>query len=532
MILWQQGSCFNNEMHGVVFCRRIATTKLVEGGELLMQSNINGEKKTKSNNETDDFAFLKVNIFDHPLIHRNYSLRKYYITALYGLVKNMNSPILGEYINIYLTMLNISEADKTKIMSLTKEEFQYAIKQTIKFHYRKRWSGKNILFADTLFIANFCSEKLSTEQIAEIAKKLKIKKSSTEMIIGFCRSIHENAFDDAKQYYRKALKKDKNVRYIKFLFHRAQNKLISEKTEKFVVAAVGTMGAGKSTFLNALIGRDMFPSRNMACTSKCASIVDNDFLGYNHVIGQSQYDDGRKEYIGVLTKKEIAHWNNNPEIKDIQLECNLQGILNKQKAIILHDTPGTNFSQDSSHRDNTYEFIEKTPLDLIVYLINATNIASDDDYFLLKKISDVISKKPNTEILFIINKFDEYDLEHSDNIAVTLNNLRQDLKEIGFQNPDLIPVSAYAAKLFKMALYGIPLSQKEAIDFEQFFNTFSEETYNLNRYALIEYELPEPTPDIISLILINEKEYLNNQIYSVLRNTGISLVESRLNQLV
>lgn len=497
-----------------------------------------GNKNVAINVGDEEFALLKVNIDAHPLIDQSYEVRKWYMTALYGLVKNIKCPILSEYINIYFAMLNIAETDKNRIIDLKAEEFQYAIKQVTKFRYRvkmglfNRWSGKNVLFADTLYIANFCSENLSAKEIAELGKWLKVKKTSIEMIKHFCSSIRQNALDDAKQYYIKACKRDKNAEYIYFLLERAQKRMVSEQLGKFAVAVVGSMGAGKSTFLNALIGRDLFPSQNMACTSKCASIVDNDFLGYNHVIGRCQRDNGSEECIGVITNKTIANWNDDPQVVDIKLECNLQGILNNRKAIVLHDTPGTNFSQDPSHRNNTYDFLEKTQLNLIIYLINATNIASDDDYFLLKKISDLLSEKPNTGILFVINKLDEYDLEKDDDISVTLDNLQRDLTEMGFQNPNIIPVSAYAAKLFKMALHGIPLTQKEAIDFERLYKTFHREAYNLNHYALVKHKLHEKRSNKITNILVNENKYLNNQVYEALEKTGIPLVESHFNELV
>ena len=45
------------------------------------------------------------------------------------------------------------------------------------------------------------------------------------------------------------------------------------KLNKYLV--IGTMSAGKSTFLNSLIGLEIFPSKNEACTSKVISYFAN-----------------------------------------------------------------------------------------------------------------------------------------------------------------------------------------------------------------------------------------------------------------
>ncbi len=83
-----------------------------------------------------------------------------------------------------------------------------------------------------------------------------------------------------------------------------------------------------------------------------------------------------------------------------------------------------------------------------------------------------------------------------------------------------------------MALHGIPLTQKEAIDFERLYKTFHREAYNLNHYALVKHKLHEKRSNKITNILVNENKYLNNQVYEALEKTGIPLVESHFNELV
>ena len=44
------------------------------------------------------------------------------------------------------------------------------------------------------------------------------------------------------------------------------------------VLVVSTMSSGKSTLINALIGQDLFPSRNDACTAKIIKYIKNNRL--------------------------------------------------------------------------------------------------------------------------------------------------------------------------------------------------------------------------------------------------------------
>ena len=48
--------------------------------------------------------------------------------------------------------------------------------------------------------------------------------------------------------------------------------------DKFTVAVIATMSSGKSTILNALLGYELLPSKNEACTAKTFKIKDVDGL--------------------------------------------------------------------------------------------------------------------------------------------------------------------------------------------------------------------------------------------------------------
>ena len=56
------------------------------------------------------------------------------------------------------------------------------------------------------------------------------------------------------------------------------------------VGIFATMSAGKSTFINALLDKDIIPARNEACTSKIISIRDNDSMN-DKIFGYCSLDN-------------------------------------------------------------------------------------------------------------------------------------------------------------------------------------------------------------------------------------------------
>ncbi|MBW9234666.1 dynamin family protein, partial [Leptospira santarosai] len=45
------------------------------------------------------------------------------------------------------------------------------------------------------------------------------------------------------------------------------------ENQKFVVTVVGAMKSGKSTFTNALLGYDLMPNENQACTLTSTDVI-------------------------------------------------------------------------------------------------------------------------------------------------------------------------------------------------------------------------------------------------------------------
>lgn len=66
------------------------------------------------------------------------------------------------------------------------------------------------------------------------------------------------------------------------------------------MVVMATMSSGKSTLINALLGQQILPSRNEACTAKMYSILDDDQANETKIF--VTYTNGEKYLVSVCEK--------------------------------------------------------------------------------------------------------------------------------------------------------------------------------------------------------------------------------------
>ena len=137
--------------------------------------------------------------------------------------------------------------------------------------------------------------------------------------------------------------------------------------------------------------------------------------------------------------------------------------------IEIFDSPGVNYSEDPKHKRMTQECIRAKNYDLLVYLMNATQLGTEDEAAHLDYVKSCIGDLP---ILFVINKIDCINGEEEDVKKIIRNQIRF-LNEKGFSNPAVAPVSALAGYLAKCSRYG-ELSRTKTREFNNFFDKFEE----------------------------------------------------------
>ena len=87
---------------------------------------------------------------------------------------------------------------------------------------------------------------------------------------------------------------------------------------------ISTMSSGKSTLINALVGKELLPSSNRACTAKSIAILDNDMQDefLIHAIDK----DENYSLIHNADQQTIIDYNHTNELKEMIIEGEIWGL--------------------------------------------------------------------------------------------------------------------------------------------------------------------------------------------------------------
>lgn len=217
------------------------------------------------------------------------------------------------------------------------------------------------------------------------------------------------------------------------------------KSKDFEVNVVATMSAGKSTLINSLLRQKLMPAKQEACTATITKIKDNDADCFMAKV----YDkDGTLiQTHAELTYETMEQLNSNPSVSRIQVEGNIPFVTSDDVSLVLVDTPGPNNSRDPEHKAATYRMLSESSKPLVLYIMNATQLAVNDDYNLLSHVAEsmkVGGKQSRDRFIFVVNKLDDFK-KGEDSVEAAITKVRDYLKDNGIENPNIYPASALTA---------------------------------------------------------------------------------------
>ena len=276
--------------------------------------------------------------------------------------------------------------------------------------------------------------------------------------------------------------------------------------EPYKIIVTANMSAGKSTLLNAMVGRRISKTQNDACTAKI------------HYIENKPYDDGycyELDHDLVLDADSdiLMNDNSNNHNPEIRVGTYFRSPFSSGKRIWLIDTPGVNSSENTVHRELAEKAITYSNADLMIYVLNGTNIGTEDD---LRHLKFVLQNFHN-KILFVVNKVDRFKTKE-DSISKMLEDATEDLKRIGFTSPCVVPVSAYAAYLARMHSYQEELDEDAMDERDLFIHKLKKREYQLDTYypKTVQENLPVQTESDDGMLLLHSGLLsLENMIYNM-----------------
>ncbi len=289
----------------------------------------------------------------------------------------------------------------------------------------------------------------------------------------------------------------------------------------FDVYVVATMSSGKSTLINAMLGRDLLPAANEATTATITRITDDK--------SGSAFRGRRIDKEGVvaavndeLTIDQVTEWNRLDDTLRIDIEGDIQAIQQRDDVrLVLTDTPGPNNSQDTEHERVTMGFVQDSLRNpLILYVLNATQLGTKDDKNLLGLVAQAMNKggkQSKDRFIFVINKMDVFDPEKGEDLPSVLARVHKYLTDNGIQNPQIYPVSANLARLIRKP--HDQHSRKERGDYNAMADLFGE----------------EPSMDLLQYmpISLRVRRALDEKNYSTLMlSSGVPAVEAMIDEYV
>jgi len=221
---------------------------------------------------------------------------------------------------------------------------------------------------------------------------------------------------------------------------KVNNDVIKETIEnlkhgEMSIAVVGEVNRGKSTFLNALMGTKLFPSRASVCTAG-VTVLDygdepNAEIIYNNGKTKSfdlSLENPAKILVDIVSRK-------NENVQDIKMvRINFPNQFTG-KGLVLVDTPGVN-DPDTWREDITYEYLSGA--DAIIMLLDPMQPLSESETeFLEHKILG----KSIANLIFVVNKIDDVSLQDR---AVALGRIENILKKY-VPNPMIYPIASKPA---------------------------------------------------------------------------------------
>ncbi|MCM1328023.1 MAG: dynamin family protein [Ruminococcus sp.] len=235
----------------------------------------------------------------------------------------------------------------------------------------------------------------------------------------------------------------------------------------FPINVIATMSSGKSTLINSLLNKKLMPSKNEACTAVITEILDNDSEDFSAYV----FDENgiMLREIPNLTYDIMNELNGDERVSRISAEGNIPFLDSNNTALQLVDTPGPNNAQNQNHKNTTYNAIRSESNNLILYVLNGTQLSTNDDDNLLSFVSEQIQKggkQARDRFLFVINKMDSFNPEE-ESIEKAVQSAKKYLSKHGINDPQIFPCSAYAALNIRTLFKDIDLSNLTMAEFSK-----------------------------------------------------------------
>ncbi len=268
----------------------------------------------------------------------------------------------------------------------------------------------------------------------------------------------------------------------------------------FRLAVIGEFSSGKSTFINALVGKDILShaaKETTAVLTRIVNIGEDDprkgsavaFMKNGENLAVENLDELKDYTTAVSTKYKVAQ-----EIDAVEIYMPL---MHTMHPLMIMDTPGLNGIAEG-HFEQTKDIVTKAHA--CIYLIQQRGLTKDDLEFLTNNLLPY-----QRRFIFVQNFIDEFKSSEGETLDERINYLRQTLTEKVFKDsPDhtffICGISALKElasrdtnikKLYATDTEDLTTEDRKKLSISSNFDSFREilsENFSANKLDEIQYK--------------------------------------------
>lgn len=461
-----------------------------------MDSTLRKENEYIRIDSVDPFFVAAFDTMNHPIKKAKKAIQIEYLTAItYIVEKTLSEEDLGVEpfhsacdIKLYTSENNSTQQLILILRSVLQKRFseEMQLRINIKQLVSKRLQQyQNQLFADDVK-ANV-DEKRGVCCLSTFAKpwrnKYRFMLVCDVALILLDETLVLRATELIKEYL--SIKQQSDVERVYLLLHSKQkveekylstlpllnqyrvNKDFFSKEERRIIVTAN-MSAGKSTLINALIGKPIARTSQEVCTGNVCYLFNKAYEDGNvHLLTQS---------LNLCATADDLHdydWNG-----QISIASYFAGVMSDVPRLCIIDTPGVDAALYKEHSELAHNALLNYNYDTIIYVVSPTRLGTDAEKKHLQWVAQNLRKN---KIIFVLNKLDDYH-DFSDSIAKSVHDFKEDLLKVGFKNPVICPISAYFSYLLKMRMTGQDLSEDESDEYALYAKKFKRSAYDLSHY--------------------------------------------------
>jgi len=385
-------------------------------------------------------------IRNHPVSKLSMKARQNHLQGLRAVL-----PMSSSFMDVLFKAWEISILGAGKAQTYDFSNPKEKVKTAIKLN-RTGWRLIRLaypFFFDCFYLTSVCNKIDSVDAIYE-------------QLAVYCNLFTRKALQRVHEYFKDGTPCNRIP--VELVNHRDVNlKFASAPLKRILVVA--NVSAGKSTLINALVGKKINRSSKNACTNELCQVFSKPLPD---AVTIKTRNEGKYKYIDLFDK-----W-----LSDVGERIGVffpSGSLQGKKICFL-DTPGYNDANNIKHRNVTETAIKRNDYDAVLYVASADNMGTDDE----KCLMEFIVKSTTKPIIFVMNKLDNF-IPANDSIRDSISSYRSDIMKLGIINPVIVPISAYVALLARLE------KQRMLDKYEQFYlslnkDKFIDDYYNFPKY--------------------------------------------------